>query len=62
MAGFLDEIKRYLKVDSLKYLSLEAMLNAMPKDNGQEYCTACFSGEYPIQIEEMQFKERNERQ
>jgi amidophosphoribosyltransferase len=56
-----DEIKKYLKVDSLQYLSLEAMLNAMPMDNGQEYCTACFSGEYPIQIEEMQFKERNER-
>jgi len=56
-----DEIKSYLKVDSLKYLSLEATLNAMPMDNGQAYCTACFSGEYPIKIEEMQFKERNER-
>ncbi len=58
----IDEIKNYLGVDSLKYLSLDAMLNAMPMDNGQGYCTACFSGEYPIQIEEMQFKERNERQ
>jgi amidophosphoribosyltransferase len=58
----LNEIKKYLKVDSLEYLSLDAMLNAMPKDNGQGYCTACFSGEYPIQIEEMQFKERNESQ
>lgn len=56
-----DEIARYLGVHSLKYLSLEAMLDAMPKDNGQEYCTACFSGEYPLQIEEKQFKERNER-
>ncbi|NOQ98148.1 MAG: amidophosphoribosyltransferase, partial [Calditrichae bacterium] len=58
----IDEIKNYLGVDSLKYLSLDAMLNAMPMDNGQGYCTACFSGEYPIKIEEMQFKERNERQ
>jgi amidophosphoribosyltransferase len=57
----IDEISSYLRVDSLKYLSLEAMLNAMPKDNGQAYCTACFSGEYPIKIEEKQFKERNER-
>ena len=57
----IDEIKNYLGVDSLKYLSLDAMLKAMPMDNGQGYCTACFSGEYPIQIEEMQFKERNER-
>jgi amidophosphoribosyltransferase len=58
----IDDIKKYLGVDSLQYLSLEAMLNAMPMDNGQGYCTACFSGKYPIQIEEMQFKERNERQ
>jgi amidophosphoribosyltransferase len=58
----IDEIKKYLGVDSIKYLSLDAMLNAMPMDNGQGYCTACFSGEYPIKIEEMQFKERNERQ
>jgi amidophosphoribosyltransferase len=55
-----DDIKKYLGVDSLEYLSLDAMLNAMPKENGQDYCTACFSGDYPIQIEEMQFKERNE--
>ncbi len=56
-----DEIARYLGVNSLKYLSLEAMLKAMPKNNGQEYCTACFSGDYPVVIEEKQFKERNER-
>ena len=55
-----DDIKKYLGVDSLEYLSFDAMLNAMPKENGQDYCTACFSGDYPIQIEEMQFKERNE--
>jgi amidophosphoribosyltransferase len=57
----IDEIRDYLAVDSLKYLSLEAMLNAMPKDNGQSYCTACFSGNYPVEIEEEQIKERNER-
>ncbi len=55
-----EETAAYLGADSLRYLSLEAMLNAMPKDNGQAYCTACFSGKYPIQIEEKQFKERNE--
>ena len=55
-----DEIAAYLGVDSLEYLSLEQMLSAMPKENGQGYCTACFSGEYPIEIEEEQLKERNE--
>ena len=55
------EIAEYLGVDSVEYISLEQMLNAMPKDNGQEYCTACFSGEYPIKIEDEQLKVRNEQ-
>ncbi len=55
-----EEIEKYLAVDSLAYLSIEQMLSAMPKENGQEYCTACFSGDYPIPIEEEQLKERNE--
>jgi len=54
------EIEKYLGVDSLAYLSTEQMLSAMPKENGQDYCTACFSGDYPIPIEEEQMKERNE--
>ena len=51
------EIAKYLEVDSLEYLSLEMMLNAMPKDTGQNYCTACFSGEYPVSIKECLKKE-----
>jgi amidophosphoribosyltransferase len=47
-----SEITKYLGVDSLEYLSLEMMLNAMPRNNGQNYCTACFSGEYPVSIKE----------
>jgi amidophosphoribosyltransferase len=54
------EIAEHLGVESVEYMSLEQMLNAMPKDNGQQYCTACFSGEYPLEIEEEQIKERNE--
>jgi amidophosphoribosyltransferase len=54
------EIAAFLGVDSLAYLSLEKMLAAMPHSNGQEYCTACFSGDYPIAVEEAQSKERHE--
>jgi amidophosphoribosyltransferase len=57
----IEEIREYLGVDSLKYLSIEKMLSAMPRENGQNYCTACFSGEYPLEIEEEQIKERNEK-
>jgi len=39
-------IRDFIGLDSLKYLSLEGMLESMllPKE---EFCTACFTGEYP---------------
>lgn len=41
-----DEIARHIGVDSLGYLSLDGMLNAVP--NGPDgFCHACFSGDYP---------------
>ena len=41
-----DEIAKHLGVDSLGYLSLDGMLNAVPGGpNG--FCHACFSGDYP---------------
>ena len=44
------EIQKTLDVESLKYLSLEGLLNSVSKGN-TNYCTACFSGEYPIKPE-----------
>jgi amidophosphoribosyltransferase len=38
-----EQIRDYLRVDSLGYLSQEGMLEAA---GGGEFCTACFSGEY----------------
>jgi len=45
----IEEIAQFLGVDSLKYLSLDGMLNSMmlPKE---EFCTACFTGNYPTTI------------
>lgn len=45
----IEEIQQFIGVDSLKYLSLEGMLNSMmhPKE---EFCTACFTGNYPTKI------------
>jgi len=51
-----DEIKEYLGVDSLHYLSTENMLGATNKDPS-EFCSACFTGDYPIKINEKQDKE-----
>jgi len=42
----IKEISKFIGVDSLKYLSLDGMLDAMmlPKDT---FCTACFTKKYP---------------
>jgi len=42
------EIADFIKVDSLKYLSLEGMLSAM-KEPG-DFCHACFTGKYPVKV------------
>lgn len=42
-----EEIRKYITADSLAYLSLEGMLNAVPGRN-DHYCHACFTDQYPI--------------
>ncbi|MFB3146147.1 MAG: amidophosphoribosyltransferase, partial [Nitrospirales bacterium] len=42
-----EEIRKYITADSLAYLSLEGMLNAVPGRN-DHYCHACFTDKYPI--------------
>ncbi len=46
-----EEIQTFLEVDSLGYLSMEGLLNAVPRE-GRGYCNACFGGGYPVAIEE----------
>jgi amidophosphoribosyltransferase len=41
----IDEIRQFLGVDSLGYLSLQGMLQAAGNETG--FCHACFSGQYP---------------
>ncbi|MBS3147232.1 hypothetical protein J4471_06085 [Candidatus Woesearchaeota archaeon] len=42
-----DEIRKYIGANSLSYLSIEGMLNAigLPKEKS---CNACFTGNYPF--------------
>jgi len=46
-----EEIRQFVGADSLGYLSLEGMVDATgsPKE---DFCRACFDGEYPIPIPE----------
>lgn len=46
----IEEIGRFLGVDSLEFLSLEGML-ACVNAHRPDYCNACFSGDYPIPID-----------
>ena len=46
-----QEISEFLGCDSLAYLSEEKLLDSVSHNNGG-YCTACFTGDYPIEIEE----------
>jgi len=43
-----DEIREFLGVDSLGYLSLGGMLRAA--GGGTRFCHACFSGDYPTDV------------
>lgn len=45
-----DQIRDYLGVDSLHFLSLEGLLGVM-KHPAEAYCTACYSGDYRIDVE-----------
>jgi amidophosphoribosyltransferase len=40
-----EEIREYLRVESLGYLSPEGMIDCV-RDAGETYCTACFTGDY----------------
>ena len=43
----LEEIRKFIGVETLGYISLDGMLKVMKEASG-DYCTACWSGVYPI--------------
>ncbi len=43
-----DKIGEFIGVDSLKYISLDGMLDAVGNEN---FCHACFSGDYPTKVD-----------
>lgn len=45
-----DEVRDFLGVDSLHYLSIEGLLSCAGMAPDQ-YCTACFSGDYPVEVD-----------
>jgi amidophosphoribosyltransferase len=59
----LDEICETIGADSLGYLSLPGMLDAIrtPENTDERHCTACFSGHYPINVPEWLFEEDRDK-
>jgi amidophosphoribosyltransferase len=44
-----EEIRDYLEVDTLGYLSLEGLLAC--EQDGSRFCRACFTGNYPVAVD-----------
>ena len=46
----IEEIRQFIGADSLGYLSLDGLIKSinLPRDS---FCTACFSGDYPIPVQ-----------
>jgi len=45
------DIADYLGVDSLEYLTIDEMLEAVSEAGKENFCHACFSGEYPTKVD-----------
>jgi amidophosphoribosyltransferase len=58
----IDEIAASIGVDSLRYLSAEGLVEAVKESNDShhDYCTACFTGKYPVPVNFGVEKEENE--
>lgn len=48
-----SELADFLKLDSLAFLSQEGMLACVNAFRPEDYCCACFDGEYPVQPDEL---------
>jgi amidophosphoribosyltransferase len=48
-----DEIRQFIGLDSLNYLSIDGLLEAAGATrNNPPFCLACFTGEYPVEFKE----------
>src|ERR1700742_2472505 len=45
----IEEIRQFIEADSLAYLSLEGLQKACDGGEGNRFCVACYTGDYPTQ-------------
>ena len=62
----LDEMCAFIQADSLAFVSIDGLYRAVGlagRDNARpQYCDACFTGEYPTSLTDMEEKHRSEPQ
>jgi amidophosphoribosyltransferase len=60
-----EEIRKFIGVDSLAYVSLDGLYRALGKKGRDgktpQFCDACFSGEYPIPLTDFEGREDRTR-
>jgi amidophosphoribosyltransferase len=68
-----EGIRKHIGADTLSFLSLEGMLNSIRGDELDEtmknktmterssYCTACFSGQYPVSVPDWLFRDERSK-
>lgn len=47
----IESVASSLNADTLHYLSVEKLMQSVPQEDGIGYCNACFTGNYPVQID-----------
>jgi len=45
-----DQIRQHIGADSLAYLSIDGLMRAVEQPKSS-FCTACFTGEYPMPVQ-----------
>jgi amidophosphoribosyltransferase len=45
-----EEIRRFVEADSVGYLSIGSLRKAVADDQKHEYCYACYTGDYPTEL------------
>jgi amidophosphoribosyltransferase len=53
-----EDIRAHINADSLAYLSIQGMVDST-NIPGEDFCTACFSSRYPIQIPADQLRDKH---
>jgi len=50
----LEQLREHVGCDTLAFLTVDGMMRAIEREDG--YCSACFTGEYPVDVTRVTLK------